>query len=137
MARKLYFWQVSRWRRPSNKVEHRVFSDRRDAEKQLRAWREDPFSVGNVDMDKVWTTWSKADIAKAINGEWFGFEGINTQPVFKYANEEWEEMERMREFKMKAAEICLEHSLTKTGREQIALMTRAHDILASIGGDDE
>ena len=118
MARKLYFWQVSRWRRPSNKVEHRVFSDRRDAEKQLRSWREDPFSVGNVDMDKVWTTWSKADIAKAINGEWFGFEGINTQPVFKYANEEWEEMERMRDFRKAQAEARVRAQLGMGGDDE-------------------
>jgi hypothetical protein len=114
-----------------------VFSDRRDAEKQYRAWREDPFSVGNVDMDKVWTLWIKNDIAKAINGDWHSIENIKSDPVFKYANEEWEERERIRQFKMKAAEICLEHSLTKTGREQITLMTRAHDILASIGEDNE
>ena len=104
MSRKLYFWQVSRWHRPSDRVEHVVFSDRRDAEKQFRAWRKDPFSVGNVQMDKSWTEWTKDDWARTINGYWHSFENIKSRPVFKYANEEWEEMERMREFRKAQAE---------------------------------
>lgn len=118
MSRKLYFWQVSRWYRPSDRVQHLVFSDRRDAERQFRAWREDPSSVGNVDMDKVWTAWAKDDIAGAINANWHSIENIKSLPVFKYANEEWEEMERMREFRKAQAEARARAQLGMGGDDE-------------------